>query len=182
MNLRVCVLVGYFYSVTSWPTSRLTALNQPQQMCVCACDTYPTVRGALCGAEVTGWRTWGGQVCFLPWTHGTCRRRLCGVLCYEIWSSMSQHKCWALGPTLLSSVQLEVLDWPPTKTEVNSAGSGQTRRCWWNLVGEMGDQPGIHWEGGQDCHLTWRRLHFLRKTKKQTGKTKVICLFSNLNT
>lgn len=85
---------------------------------MCVLDTHSIVWGALCGTEVTGWRTWGGRVSFLPGTHGICRRAVCCVF-YEVWSSVSQHEGRALGPTRLSSVQLETLDRPSLKENWN---------------------------------------------------------------
>lgn len=52
---------------------------------------------------------------------------------------MSQHKGRALGPSRLSSVQLEELDWSPLETEdlMDEAESIKTRR---NLVGMNRDR------------------------------------------
>lgn len=81
---------------------------------------------------------------------------------------MSQHKGRALGPSRLSSVQLEELDWSPLETEdlMDEAESIQTRR---NL-----DSGG----GGGDL---WTRLGTLRtlwagerwgQNKREKGQSK----------
>lgn len=104
---------------------------------VCVSCTHATVWGALCGAEVTGWRPWVIEwvgCVFLPWTHGTSRCAVRGVFC-EVRLSVSQDERRVLsrppGPDSLFFVQLERLDCLLyLKARRISAGAGQkTEGC-----------------------------------------------------
>lgn len=111
--INVRVWVPWWDSFTVWPVEphRATWL-WTNQMSACVLGTHPILWGALWGAEVSGWGTWGERVYFLPGTHGICRLTSCCVF-DEVWCSVSQNEGRALGPTLLSSVQLDTLDQPP---------------------------------------------------------------------
>lgn len=132
IKLRVCVLVDSF---TVWPVDPYHATwlwtNQMSAF-PCVSATHPIVWGALWGAEVTRWRTWGGLVSFLPGTHGICRRAICRVF-DKVWSSVAQHEGRAFGPARLSSVQLETLDRPPQTEDLMD---------WWSWPDPDETKPG----------------------------------------
>lgn len=78
---------------------------------------------------------------------------------------MSQHKGRAFGPSRLSSVQLEELDWSPLETEdlMDEAESIQTRR---NLVGVNRDR----FEVGEDkTGDVWARCNMGQVTNLDFG-------------
>lgn len=92
-------------------------------VCVGVLDTYPIVRVAAAG------RTWGGRVGFLPGAHGI--GRVLGDV------SVSQHEGRALGPALLSSVQLDTLDRPPRREDLPEAGDKNPGETKWGISGSF---------------------------------------------